>query len=63
MTSRNEDDPVVERVRRAREALAKRCDYDLHKMFELFRSMQAQHPERVRDPRRKRLSGRSRAQA
>lgn len=58
MKSRNEDDPVVARVRRAREALAKRCDYDLHKMFELFKSMQAQHPERVRDPRKERASDR-----
>ena len=43
-------DPVVARTREAREALAKRCDYDLDKMVELFRSMQEQHPERVRSP-------------
>ena len=43
-------DPVVARTRRAREALAKECDYDLDKMVELFKTMQAQHPDRVRAP-------------
>ncbi len=45
-------DPVVARARAAREALARKCDYDLDKMVELFKSMQAQHPERVRSPDR-----------
>ena len=44
-------DPVVDRTRQAREALARECGYDLDKMAELFKSMQAEHPERVRDPR------------
>jgi hypothetical protein len=44
-------DPIVDRTRQAREALAKECDYDLGKMAELFKSMEAEHPERVRDPR------------
>lgn len=44
-------DPVVARTRQAREALARQCDYDLDKMVELFKSMQAQHPDRVRAPR------------
>ncbi|MBI4612388.1 MAG: hypothetical protein HY720_02150 [Planctomycetes bacterium] len=48
-------DPVVERTRRAREALARACDHDLDKMMDLFRSMQASHPERVRRPRRSSL--------
>ncbi len=43
-------DPIVERTRRAREALARQCDYDLDKMVELFKSMQAEHPERVKLP-------------
>ena len=43
-------DPVVSRVREAREAVARECDYDLDKMAELFKSMEAQHPERVRSP-------------
>ena len=43
-------DPVVARTRQAREALARQCDYDLDKMAELFKSMQAQHPDRVRSP-------------
>ena len=44
-------DPVVARTRQAREALAKECDYDLDKMVELFRSMEAAHPDRVRSPK------------
>ena len=43
-------DPVVDRIRQAREALARQCDYDLDKMVELFKSMQARHPDRVRSP-------------
>ena len=45
-------DPVVARTRKAREALAKECDFDVDKMAELFKSLQAQHPERVRSPER-----------
>lgn len=43
-------DPVVARTRQAREALARQCDYDLEKMAELFKSMQAEHADRVRRP-------------
>ena len=43
-------DPVVARTRQAREALSKQCDYDLKKMLEMFKSMQAHHPNRVRAP-------------
>ncbi len=43
-------DPIVERTREAREALVKQYDYDLDRLMELFKSMQAEHPERVRRP-------------
>jgi hypothetical protein len=43
-------DPVVERTRQAREALARQCGYDVDKMAELFRALQAEHPERVGQP-------------
>lgn len=56
-------DPVVDRTRRAREVLAKEYGYDLTKMAELFRSMQAEHPERVHDPRLTTSKGRPRADA
>jgi len=46
----DQDDPVTARVREAREALARECDFDLKKMSELFRSMEAEHPDRVRRP-------------
>ena len=29
------NDPIVEEVRRIREQIAKECDYDMHKLFEL----------------------------
>ncbi len=54
-------DPVVARTREAREALARACDYDVDKMVELFRSMQGQHPDRVRTPERSFASGVTRA--
>lgn len=54
-------DPVVARTRESRDALARRCDYDLDRMVELFRSMQAQHPERVRSPERSPDAGAIRA--
>ncbi|MCK4342193.1 MAG: hypothetical protein KAY37_10785 [Phycisphaerae bacterium] len=44
-------DPVVARTREAREALARQCDYDLDKMLEMFKSMQARHADRVRSPK------------
>jgi len=43
-------DPVVDRVRRARQALARECGFDIERMAELFRRMQAEHPERVGTP-------------
>lgn len=44
-------DPVVARIRQAREALARQYDYDVDKMVELFKSMQAGHADRVRSPK------------
>ncbi len=46
-------DPVVERTRQAREALLREYDYDLNKLIDLFRSLEAQHPQRVRVPESK----------
>ena len=53
MTQKETDtsNPVVARTRQAREALAKQCGYDLDRMVELFESMQASHPDRVRCPK------------
>lgn len=42
-------DPVVSRTRAARRALMERFDFDLDKVCEYFRSLEAQHPERVVD--------------
>ncbi len=46
----DEADPVVERVRAARESLAKQCSYDVAQMLALFRSEQAKHLDRVARP-------------
>lgn len=45
-------DPVVDRVRESRRALAESCDFDVDKMADLFERMQAEHPERVTTPTR-----------
>ncbi len=62
MKRKSEVNPTVESVRRAREAFARRCGYDLDKMFEVLKAMQAEHPERVRDLRKKTPRRRIRAQ-
>jgi len=49
----DEANPVVTRIRLAREALARQCDYDVDRMVELFKSMQAEHADRVRSPKSK----------
>ena len=41
------DDPVVEEVRRIREAYAKKFDYDLNAMAEDLRKREQEHPERL----------------
>ena len=50
MSSKEALDPVVERTRQAREALARQCGYDVKKLAELFKSRQAEHPERDKRP-------------
>ena len=50
MSSNEALEPVVERTRQAGDALARQCGDDVKKMMELFKSRQAEHPERVRQP-------------
>ena len=45
-------DPVVDRVRVARRAVAQACKFDVDKMADLFQQMQTEHPERVATPKR-----------
>lgn len=40
--------PTVDRVRRARRAIAEQCDYDIAKYVALLREMESRHPERIR---------------
>lgn len=50
-------DPLVDEVRQRRRELLASCDGDLGKLAELIRCREAQHPERVIDPRRELRSG------
>jgi hypothetical protein len=52
MTDR--DGPIVAAVREARAKIAAECDYDLDKLFEQLKKIEAEHPERVRSPKGKR---------
>jgi hypothetical protein len=39
-------DPIVEEVRKIREAHAAQFDYDLHRIFDDIRKHEQEHPER-----------------
>ncbi len=43
-----EQDPLVERVRRARREIFEECGQDAHRLFEWAKSIERQHPERVK---------------
>ncbi len=43
-------DPVVDRVRNARDRLARECDYDLGALIRMLRDREAGHSERLVDP-------------
>jgi len=45
-------DPVVDRVRESRRALAEACNFDVDRMADLFEQMEAQHPEAMATPKR-----------
>lgn len=45
------DGPIVAAVREAREKIAAECDYDLQKLGERLRKIEAQHAGRIRSPR------------
>jgi hypothetical protein len=56
MTEQRNDypDPLIDEVRQRRRELFAECGYDLNKLFELIRKIQAEHPEKVIDLRKKR---------
>ena len=45
----NKTDEIVAEVRSAREAYARRIDFDLLRMFEDLKRLEQQHPERISD--------------
>jgi hypothetical protein len=48
-------DPLIDEVRARRQELFARCGYSLRELFKLIQQRQAEHPEKVGSPRRKRL--------
>jgi hypothetical protein len=44
-------DPLIDEVRQRRRELYASCDNDLNKLAEAIRRVEAEHPEKLRDPR------------
>lgn len=45
------DDPIVDEVHRAREALWEKCGRDWQKLADYLRAREAEHADRVRNPK------------
>lgn len=43
------NDPIVDEVRKARDNIAKKFNYDLEAIFEYYQKKQKAHPERIVD--------------
>lgn len=44
-------DPLIDEIRQRRREIAAEFDFDVKKLFEELQRRQAEHPERVVDPR------------
>ena len=44
-------DPLIDEVRQRRRELFASCDNDLNKLAEAIRRVEAEHPEKLKDPR------------
>ena len=44
-------DPLIDEVRQRRRELYASCDNDLNKLAEAIRRVEAEHPEKLKDPR------------
>ena len=42
-----DDDPVIARIRAVRRQIAAECDNDPHKLYEYFKRLEAENPEKV----------------
>jgi hypothetical protein len=40
-------DPIVEEIHEIRRQIAEECDFDMDKIFEMLKKMEAEHPERM----------------
>ena len=50
----NSDGPIVAAVRRARAKIAAECGYDLRRIAERLRKVEAEHADRIRSPKNER---------
>lgn len=41
------EDPIVNEIRASREKIAAELNYDIHKLFSLWREMEKEHPDRL----------------
>ena len=57
-TMRSSPDPLIDEVRQRRRDLFADYDNDPQKLFEAVRRLQAQHPDKIIDPRLSRARGR-----
>jgi hypothetical protein len=60
MTTTNESqgDPLIDEVRERRRELLETYGSDLQKLYEAIRRLQAEHPEKLRDLRKRLPTGR-----
>ena len=50
-TDPDTNDPLIDEVRQRRRELYASCDNDLNKLAEAIRWVEAEHPEKLKDPR------------
>jgi len=41
------DHPLVEEIRKTRQTIARKCNYDAKKIAEMIRQAEKEHPERI----------------
>ena len=47
-------DPLIDEVRERRRQIWEECDHDFNKLLEMIQRVQAEHPEKLVDPRKSR---------
>jgi hypothetical protein len=55
----DDSDPLIDEVRERRRKLYEQCGYSLERLFEEIQRLQAEHPDKIVDPRRNKPKDRS----